>query len=163
MTALTPRQFRDSMGCFATGVTVVAAVADGVLRGMTANAFTSVSLDPPLLLVCVARTASMFPIIEAASSFSVNILAEDQEAISSRFARDGEFTQADDIHYHEAELGTPVLDDVLARAVCRVHARYDGGDHLLLIGEVVNAEICRPDVEPLLFFRGRYREIEVAE
>lgn len=158
--ALTAREFRDVMGCFATGVTVITAAHDGARRGMTANAFSSVSLDPPLLLVCVARTASMFPLLSEAETFAVNILAADQQDVSTRFAKDGDFANGPEPRYHEGEAGTPVLDDVLASAVCRVYARYDGGDHMLLLGEVLQAEAARPGAEPLLFFQGRYREIE---
>lgn len=158
MGELTSREFRDVMGCFATGVTVVTAAAGDVRRGMTANAFSSVSLEPPLLLVCVARTSSMFPVVEATDTFAVNILAEDQQALSTQFAKDGDFSHWEGARFREV-LGVPVLEDVVAYAVCRVHARQDGGDHVLLLGEVIEGGTPRREAQPLLFFQGQYREI----
>ncbi len=154
------RLFRDVMGYFATGVTVVTAQHGEVIRGMTANAVTSVSLDPPLVLVAVSRTSSMFPVLNQATSFAVNILAREQEATSTAFAHDGDFARlADVVGYHAHSTGAPVLDGVIAYADCEVFARYDGGDHELVLGEVVEAAIPRPEASPLLFFRGAYGEL----
>lgn len=152
------RLFRDVMGHFATGVTVVTATHDGSTRGMTANAVTSVSLDPPLVLVAVSRVSSMFGVLGGADAFAVNILSAEQEGISTAFAHDGDFARLSDaVGYHSHRTGAPVLDGVIAYADCRVYARYDGGDHELVLGEVVEVGIPHPEAAPLLFYQGAYR------
>ncbi|MPZ99961.1 MAG: flavin reductase [Dehalococcoidia bacterium] len=146
------------MGRFATGVTVVTVACDEERRGMTANAVTSVSLDPPLLLVCVARTASIFPLFERAGSFAVNILTADQHEVSSLFAHDGDMRgRTSDVPHSPGVTGAPILADALAYADCQITARYDGGDHSLVLGQVQEAVVARPEAEPLLFFAGKYR------
>ena len=123
------REFRNTMGLFATGVTVVTARVGQQRRGMTANSFTSVSLHPPLLLVCVDNGASMHPMLEVAESFAVNILAADQRAASDAFARHGQNEAVmNGIPFHDGPLGSPILDDVMAWVECRVEARHAGGD-----------------------------------
>ena len=153
------RLFRDVMGNFATGVTVVTAAAGETKRGMTANAVSSVSLDPPLLLVCIAQPGTMLSVVDEVPSFAVNILAREQLDLSVEFARDGTFDRMPDLKYEMSEAGSPILDGVVAYADCRVHERYAGGDHVIVVGEVLETKICRPDAEPLVFFRGRYREL----
>jgi len=146
------------MGRFATGVTVVTLASGGQLRGMTANAFSSVSLDPALLLVCIDEHASMYPIFEDATAFAVNILASDQVAVSQLFASKGERDEVMAGHpYHLAPLGSPILDGVLAWAECRIEHRYEGGDHLIVVGRAQGIEIVQPEAEPLVFFAGQYR------
>lgn len=148
------------MGRFATGVTVVTIASEGQLRGMTANAFSSVSLDPAMLLVCIDQHASMYPIFEEASAFAVNILASDQAAVSQSFAAKGEKAEVMGGHpYRLAPLGSPILDGVVAWAECRVEHRYAGGDHLIVVGRANGLEIERPDADPLLFFAGQYRSL----
>lgn len=155
-----PRRFRDVMGRFATGVTVVT-IADGEqLRGMTANAFSSVSLDPAMLLVCIDEHASIYPMFERATAFAVNILASDQAGVSQTFAQKGEKDEVMAGHpFRLGPLGSPVLDGVLAWAECRIAHRYEGGDHLIVVGHVQDLEVTRPDVDPLLFFAGQYRAL----
>ncbi|MCK9496265.1 MAG: flavin reductase family protein [Dehalococcoidia bacterium] len=158
--AIDPRRFRDVMGRFATGVTVVTLAAEGQLRGMTANAFSSVSLEPPLLLVCVDQNASIYPMFHSAEAFAVNILASDQAHVSQLFATKGEKSEVMGGHAHSlAPLGSPVLDGVIAWAECRIEHRYEGGDHLIVVGRIHDLEVAQPEGAPLLFFSGQYRAL----
>ena len=153
-----PRTLRDALGCFATGVTVVTCVdAQGQPFGLTANSFTSVSLDPPLLLVCIARQARCAPALIAAEHFAVNVLQTGQEPASIRFrpATEDRFGQPP---WSTGETGAPLLMESLCVFECGRHAVHDGGDHDILIGEVVRASFD-PSAGPLLFFRGRYRRL----
>ncbi len=124
---------------------------------MTASAFSSVSLDPPLVLVCIANDATMAPVVAAAASFAVNVLADSQEAVSRRFAGmiDDRFAG---IGHAPGILGDAILDDVLAWLECRVVARYPSGDHVIVIGEVEAAGAR--DARPLLYYRGGYAQLE---
>lgn len=155
------RTLRDALGCFATGITVVTAMTpDGTPIGLTANSFTSVSLDPPLLLVCIANTASSGPILQQAEHFAVNVLQIGQQPVSTRFAGKGEdrFAASD---WSEGENGAPVLAGSLSAFECRRHAVHEGGDHFILVGEVKRAQFdARRD--PLLYFRGKYRRLHFA-
>lgn len=153
-----PRTLRDALGCFATGVTVVTMVDDnGANVGLTANSFTSVSLDPPLLLVCVARTASAFAACEGAGHFAVNVLHIGQQPASNRFAkRDPDRWET--TPWQKGIGGVPVLDGALANFECTRHAVHDGGDHIILVGRVVRARF-EPRRDPLLYFRGKYRRL----
>jgi flavin reductase (DIM6/NTAB) family NADH-FMN oxidoreductase RutF len=154
-----PRALRDAFGAFATGVTIIAGYdADGARIGLTANSFTSVSLDPPLLLVCPARGASALPGLLASGRFSVNILTLDQQSVADRFTKRGidRFADADWSDWH----GLPVLGDAMASFVCDLHAEVEGGDHVILVGRV-RAMRSHPEAEPLLYLRGRYRRVHV--
>lgn len=148
------RDYRTTIGLFATGVTVITARAGDDTRGMTANAVTSVSLDPLLLLVCIDRRARMAGAVVEAGRFAVNILRADQEPISRHFAG----SPQPDVAPAMVDLaGAPVLAESMAALVCAVERVLDGGDHLIVIGRV---EALRRDdeaAEPLLYFRGRYR------
>ena len=146
--------FRKALGSFLTGVTVVATLQeDGSPRGFTANSFTSVSLDPPLILVCIAKTASSYPIFSAAGHFSVNILAEHQTAVSGLFAskRADKFSAAS---WKSGPAGSPILDDVTAWFDCRRHDIVDAGDHVVLIGRVVGFQ--ERATNPLGYCRGAH-------
>ena len=149
-----PHEFRQLLGRFATGVTVVTAV-DGQRRpfGMTASSLSSVSLEPPLILLAIEKIAAIHPVVTTGSRFVVNILAADQEALSRRFAQKGD-DRFEGIGYAESPDGVPVLDGVLAHLECERWAIHDAGDHTLLIGRVTggNAE----DGRPLCYFRGGY-------
>lgn len=150
------RAFRDTIGLFATGVTVITARAGATTRGMTANSVTSVSLDPLLLLVCIDRRAHMASLIVEAERFAVNILRADQEAISQHFAG----RPQPDFEPALSELaGTPVLAESMAALVCSVERVLDGGDHIIVLGRVEALRSSEPPGEPLLYFRGRYRHI----
>lgn len=155
------RTLRDAMGCFATGVTIVTAIAaDGTPVGLTANSFTSVSLDPPLLLVCIANGAGSAPVLRDCATFGVNVLQTSQQQTSNRFAGKGEDRFAA-TSWHPGESGVPMIDGSLVSFECRRHAVHEGGDHFILIGEVQRAQF-EPRRDPLLYFRGKYRRLHFA-
>jgi flavin reductase (DIM6/NTAB) family NADH-FMN oxidoreductase RutF/pimeloyl-ACP methyl ester carboxylesterase len=156
-----PRTLRDALGCFATGVTVVTAKArDGTRVGLTANSFTSVSMDPPLLLVCPARSAGSMRVLHDAEHFAVNVLHIGQQGVSNIFAtgKGDRFAQAE---CEEWETGAPIVSNSLASFECRKYAEYDGGDHVILVGEVTRVRFA-PQRDPLLYFRGKYRRLHFA-
>ncbi|MDM7957650.1 alpha/beta fold hydrolase [Blastomonas sp.] len=156
-----PRTLRDALGCFATGVTIVTALADdGTPVGLTANSFTSVSLDPPLLLVCIARNAGSASVLEQADRFAVNVLQIGQQPASNRFASRtaDRFGMTD---WQLGEMGVPVLNGSLSTFECARHALHDGGDHIILVGRVIKATF-EPRRDPLLYFRGKYRRLHFA-
>jgi flavin reductase (DIM6/NTAB) family NADH-FMN oxidoreductase RutF len=153
-------EFRRTLGCFATGVTVITATdEEGKPRGLTANAFSSLSLDPTLILVCVDHRSDTFPVIGQADAFAVNILGEDQREISQRFARKGE-DKFDGVPHHSGTLGTPIIDGALAVIECLRHEAYEAGDHTIFIGNVQHIE--HAPGKPLLFFRGNYANLPEA-
>ncbi|APW72589.1 MULTISPECIES: alpha/beta fold hydrolase [Sphingopyxis] len=155
------RTFRDALGCFATGVTVVTAIdPDGVPIGLTANSFTSVSLDPPLLLVCIANSSGSAAILRGADHFAVNVLQIGQQPTSNRFAGKGEDRFAA-TPWEIGEFGTPVLVGSLGSFECARDAVHEGGDHFILVGRVLKA-IFEPRRDPLLYFRGKYRKLHFA-
>jgi flavin reductase (DIM6/NTAB) family NADH-FMN oxidoreductase RutF len=161
---LGPDDFRRAMSHFATGVTVITAWdADHRPTGLTASSFTSVSLHPPLILVCVSQKAQSYPAIKAAGRFAVNILCTGQEAVSRRFATapsaSGEEKFAG-LEYRPGAGGLPVLDDALAALECTVVHAYPGGDHTIFVAQVDAAD-CRDQagLEPLLYFRGKYSRL----
>ena len=155
------RTFRDALGCFATGVTIITAMdAGGNPIGLTANSFTSVSLDPPLLLVCVANNATSAPILRDAEHFAVNVLQIGQQPTSNRFAGKGEDRFAN-TPWEVGEFGTPVLTGSLSSFECARDAVHDGGDHFILVGRVLKA-MFEPRRDPLLYFRGKYRRLHFA-
>jgi len=152
------RTLRDALGCFATGVTVVT-TRDGEGRpvGLTANSFTSVSLDPPLLLVCLAKTASSLPCFAVAEAFAVNVLHIGQQTVSGRFASKTEDRFAG-TPWEVWDTGAPIVENSLASFDCTRHAWHDAGDHVILIGHVQRVRF-EPRRDPLLYFRGRYRRL----
>lgn len=154
------RRLRDAFGAFATGVTVVTAIDDNGERvGLTANSLTSVSLDPPLLLFCPARTASALPALRRSRRFAVNILADDQQAVADRFARRNvdRFAHAEWDDWD----GLPILGGALASFACALFAEHDGGDHAVIVGRIERVR-GSPQSDPLLYFRGAYRRVHVA-
>jgi flavin reductase (DIM6/NTAB) family NADH-FMN oxidoreductase RutF len=154
------REFRTLLGSFATGVTVITTHVDGRLHGMTANAVSSVSLEPLLLLVCVDRRAHCHQQVLAAGAFGVNVLTAGQRSLADLFAR----TQAPEISslrgaaYRLSERAIPILDGALAHFECRLAKVHPGGDHDIFVGEVL-AGAASHDGDPLLFYRGRYRDL----
>ena len=160
-TRITSSEFRLALGQFATGVTVVTVErASGRVHGMTANSFTSVSLDPPLILVCVDKKAQLLPLLKERQRFGVSILKEDQEAISEYFAQTEESPEIEQrlgIRYGWTETSIPLLEGALAHIACNLVASYVAGDHTIFIGEVEGAEIYIG--EPLLYLRGDYRRV----
>lgn len=160
----TPDRFRAVMGRFVTGITIMSAVAaDGQPHGMTANAITSVSLTPPLVLACVDRSAIMADVMEEAQGFALSFLRADQEEVSQWFAdsdRPVGAAQFDGVPTLDRPTIAPVLADALAWVDCRTWAIYDGGDHLIVVGEVVDlGETDDPDAAPLLYDRGGYAQV----
>ena len=155
------RTFRDALGCFATGVTIITAMdGEGQPIGLTANSFTSVSLDPPLLLVCVANNAGSAAVLRDAQRFAVNVLQIGQQPTSNRFAGKGEDRFAN-TPWEVGEFGTPVLTGSLSSFECARDAVHDGGDHFILVGRVLKA-MFEPRRDPLLYFRGKYRRLHFA-
>ncbi|WP_188235761.1 flavin reductase [Sphingopyxis sp. LK2115] len=156
-----PRTLRDAMGCFATGITIVTALgADGAPVGLTANSFTSVSLDPPLLLVCIANSAGTAPTLRAARHFGVNVLQIGQQPTSNRFATKGEDRFANQ-PWAPGQTGVPLLDGSLVSFECQHESLHEAGDHFILVGRVVRAQF-EPHRDPLLYFRGKYRRLHFA-
>jgi flavin reductase (DIM6/NTAB) family NADH-FMN oxidoreductase RutF len=150
---------RDALGCFATGITIVTTRSlSGAPVGLTANSFTSVSLDPPLLLVCVAKSAGSVSAIQAAAHFAVNVLHIGQQPDSERFARRSEKRFAP-TRYETWDHGVPILKGSLASFECRREAVHDGGDHIILVGHVERVQF-EPRRDPLLYFRGKYRRLQ---
>ncbi len=152
------RTLRDALGSFATGVTVVTCVdSEGQPFGLTVNSFTSVSLDPPLLLVCIARRARCRAALAEAAHFAVNVLQTGQQPASIRFStRDEDRFGA--TPWSTGETGAPLLMDSLAVFECERTAIHEGGDHDILVGKVLRASFD-PNLDPLLYFRGRYRRL----
>jgi 3,4-dihydroxy-2-butanone 4-phosphate synthase len=162
--AETGRLMRDVMGHFATGVSVVTARdGEGAPVGTTANAISSVSLDPPLLLACLARSSETLAAIRAERRFAVNVLAAEQRHHSDRFARKGDAVSAHEVEFDDHDLGVPVLPGSLATIVCEVEAIYPAGDHEIVIGLAHHLEHREPGAKPLLFYRGSYSEIQIEE
>jgi len=159
--ALTARQFRKALGHFATGVTVVTVEsAPGQVRGMTANSFTSVSLDPMLILVCVEKNAKILPMVHKTKRFGVSVLKEGHEALSEYFSKGTPSAEAEErlsIHFRWTETGAPVLEGTLVQLSCEVRQVHLAGDHTIFIAEALEAEIH--EGKPLLFFGGEYRHL----
>jgi flavin reductase (DIM6/NTAB) family NADH-FMN oxidoreductase RutF/pimeloyl-ACP methyl ester carboxylesterase len=154
------RTLRDALGCFATGVTVVTTYApDGTPVGLTANSFTSVSLDPPLLLVCVAKSASTLPCFLENDGFAVNVLHIGQQPTSNRFTRK-DIDRFDTVPWDDGMFHLPLLSGALANFECKKEAVHDAGDHVLIVGNVQRARY-EPRRDPLLYFRGKYRRIHI--
>lgn len=149
-----PSEFRQLLGRFATGVTVLTAVdAAGRPHGMTANSLSSISLEPPLVLVAIEKVAAMHPVITAAPRFVVNILTEGQEALSRRFARkDGD--RFDGVGFTLTPEGIPLFDGTLAHIECERAALHDAGDHTIVVGRVTGG--TAREGRPLAYFRGGY-------
>ena len=151
------RALRDTLGRFATGVTVITTRdADGAPVGVTVNSFSSVSLEPPLVLWSLARSALSLPAFRAHDCWAVHVLGAEQEALSARFASRGADKFAG-LPHRNGIGDVPLLDGCAARLQCRTQRIYDGGDHIILLGEVVSFE--QGDATPLLFHAGRYARL----
>ena len=149
-------RFRQVLGHFPTGVTVVTAIRDSQPAGVAVNSFTSVSLDPPLVAFCVANRSSTWAQIRSGGSFCVNILSEDQEALSRVFAtRVGGVDRFAGVGWRPAPSGGPILDGVLAWVDCALEAEHDGGDHRIVVGRALHLDVAR-EGRPLVFYRGGY-------
>jgi flavin reductase (DIM6/NTAB) family NADH-FMN oxidoreductase RutF len=156
-----PAEFRKALGCFATGITVITLDYEGEVQGMTANAFTSVSLDPMLVLVCVDRRARTHAHLHAKKRFGVNVLAQNQRAISEYYAHPARThdraAEEAGASFERTRHGTPVLCGALAYLECRLHTAQDAGDHTIFIAEV--EEVVLREGQPLLYFQSQYRGI----
>ena len=151
-------EFRKAMGCYATGVTVITAMSlQGKPVGMTVNSFNSVSLDPPLVLFSLDRKATHYADFMAASHFAVNVLGEQQQALSRTFSTQG-IDRWDGLGYERWESGSPILPGNLAAFDCATEARHEGGDHIIFIGRVVQIGFA-PEGTPLLYYRGKYDQL----
>jgi flavin reductase (DIM6/NTAB) family NADH-FMN oxidoreductase RutF len=151
-------EFRRVLGHWPTGVAIVTARAgDGSPRGLTANAITSVSLEPLLVLVCVGLEAETHAAIEATGGFAINVLPAAAERLARRFADDGRANKFDGVSHRSETTGAPILDAALAWLDCRLHGAHEGGDHTIFVGEVLAADA--QDGEPLLFYRGGYGRV----
>ncbi|QRG04463.1 flavin reductase family protein [Xanthobacter dioxanivorans] len=152
--------FRRTLGAFATGVAIVAAEADdGSLVGMTMSSFNSVSLDPPLVLFSVARSALCLPALKSARAFGISVLAQHQQELSTRFSRARGEKWAGVSHLRGAH-GAPLVMDAAAHLECVPHALHDGGDHEIFIARVLEHRAQASD--PLIFHAGRYRSLSAA-
>jgi len=154
------RLFRDVMGRFATGITVVTVQESGIPHGMTVNSFTSVSLNPLLVLICLDKVAKTTEMLHRTGLFTVNILSAEQIDIARRFAESGnEIDRFTGIDYYRSDAGTPVLQNTLANLTCSVKDAIDGGDHTIYIGEVLDLEYNEDNKKPLVFYLGNYTSI----
>ncbi|MEC5409685.1 flavin reductase family protein [Paraburkholderia sp. MPAMCS5] len=154
-------EFRRALGAFVTGVTVVTTIQpDGSPRGFTANSFSSVSLDPPLILVCIAKSASSHAVFSTADHFALSVLAEDQKAVSGVFASKSpeKFAQ---VAWRACATGAPVIDGAAASFDCRTHQVVDAGDHIVLIGRVV--DFLHSSASPLGYCRGAYVNFSLSQ
>jgi len=159
--SLDPLEFRKAMAGFATGVTIITLDVEGEVLGMTANAFSSVSLDPPLLLVCVDHSARTHAHLHAKKRFGVNILSENQRVISEYYAQPAHThehaEQEAGARFDRTEQGTPILRGALAYLECRLQSTQEAGDHTIFIAEV--QDVVTREGQPLLYFRSKYRQI----
>jgi flavin reductase (DIM6/NTAB) family NADH-FMN oxidoreductase RutF len=159
--SLNTADFRKAMGAFSTGVTIITVDLGGEVHGMTANAFTSVSLDPMLVLVCVDHSTRTHAHLHEKKRFGINVLCENQRAISEYFARperSHERAEAEaGARFDRTSHGTPILHGSLAYLECRLHSAEEAGDHTIFIAEV--EDVVVRDGDPLLFFRGKYRKV----
>jgi len=154
--SIDPRTFRQTVGRFVTGVTVIAIDVDGEIRAMTANSFTSLSLDPPLVLFCLGKETKAGHHIRSAPGFSISILREDQRDLSSYFAGAWALDAAPPPFSFTEWEGGPRLDGCMAALGCRTHAIHEGGDHWIVVGHVMATYRDDDAGEPLVFFGGRY-------
>ncbi len=152
--------FRQVVGSFTCGVTVITTGIEGAFHGMTASAFTSLSLDPCLVLVCIDRQALTLPALQESGHFNVNILSARQQHLSMTFSSKDtpETYRLDGVDFHLGEYGQPLLDSVIGYLECELREQYEGGDHIIAVGEVMTAGIGEPD-PPLAYFRSNYREL----
>jgi flavin reductase (DIM6/NTAB) family NADH-FMN oxidoreductase RutF len=159
--AIDADEFRAAMGSWPSGVTIVTSRAGEQIHGMTVSDFSGVSLDPPLAVVCAAKSSVTTGLIEEGQCFGVNVLRVSQDSLSNKFAsKKDEFKRFDGVETFDAITGAPLIRDALVNLDCRVVAIHDAGDHLLCVGEIEEAHVN--DGEPLLFFRGGYGRFESA-
>ena len=155
--AIDGRELRNAMGLFATGVSIITTKdASGKPFGLTANAFSSLSLDPPMLLICVDKGVDCYACFDESKVFAVNFLSLAQEELSTRFATKG-IEKFEGLSYSVGELGVALLDGALAHFECTVAHAHEGGDHTIYLGEV--QRLVTVEGDPLLFYQGKYRSL----
>lgn len=160
---ITPSDVRYALGQFATGVTVVTSVdAGGDPVGTTASAFSSLSLDPPLLLVCLATSSETLGALRAHGEFAINVLTDAQQALSDHFARRGVLADWQTVAYAPGPVGSPHLHEALAVLDCSLERCVDGGDHAIVIGRLEHIALGASERAPLLHFRGAYAGLRTA-
>lgn len=158
MTEEQTRELRNALGNFATGITVITTVDDnGLPQGMTANSFSSVSLEPPLVSWCVGKESRLFDLFQTAEYFAVNILSSGQEFLSQLFSGPDE-DKFQQVPWHSGTHNLPLLDDCACQFQCKIEHRYPGGDHCILIGQIL--EYTSTPLSPLIFHGGQYRKLE---
>jgi flavin reductase (DIM6/NTAB) family NADH-FMN oxidoreductase RutF len=156
--SLDGRELRDALGRFATGVCLITAVSDNQqAMGMTANSFSSVSLEPPLVLWALQNNSDVYDVFANPRHFAINILSSEQQAHSNQYAKKGQH-DLDPAHFREGKYGAPVIRHALVSFECELYATHEGGDHLIIVGRV-KALHQRPTGEPLLFYSGGYHEL----
>lgn len=155
--AVTPDEFREGLSRFASGVTVVTTLdADGIPHGLTVSAFCSLSLEPPLVLICIEKGIRSHQALSSASRFVVNILSSEQLEVSSRFASPLE-DRFEGVEWRPGIEGAPVIEGTLASLECTIHSSFEGGDHTIFVGRVESVSVS--DRAPLLYFKSTYREL----
>jgi flavin reductase (DIM6/NTAB) family NADH-FMN oxidoreductase RutF len=155
--AIDPRELRNVMGHFATGVTIITTKdVSGKPFGLTANAFSSLSLDPPLVLICVDKKVDCYACFDQSKVFVVNILSEGQDQLSTRFATKG-IEKFEGVAVRPGNLGVPLLEGAVAHIECTLTSAYEGGDHTIYIGEIQS--VAASGDRPLLFFKGKYSRL----
>jgi flavin reductase (DIM6/NTAB) family NADH-FMN oxidoreductase RutF len=161
--AMPPALVRHALGHFATGVTVVTSLtANGSPAGTTASAVSSLSLEPPLLLVCLERSSQTLAAILDHEAFAINVLAEGQERLSAHFAQRGAAAGWREVSYRRSETGIPHLDGVLAVLDCELEQSLEGGDHEIVVGRLLTLKRAGEDVRPLVHYRGSYTSLRGA-
>jgi len=157
---LHPDDFKAALGSWAAGVTVVTTRKDSLVYGITASSFTSLSLDPPLVLVCIANSNKLATMVQETKHFAVSILATDQEAAAAYFAKSGRDPVAhfEDFGTIELHTGSPIIEGALAHLDCELEMAVMGGDHTIAVGRVLGAA-SDPDKRPLLYYRRAYRTV----
>jgi flavin reductase (DIM6/NTAB) family NADH-FMN oxidoreductase RutF len=154
---ITSEQFRLACGRFATGVAIASVMdSEGMPHGLTVSSFTSVSLDPPLVLICLGHAVTSIDLFREARHFGINVLTEDQRELSERFAQKGH-DRFDGLEWQRGETGVPLITGALAGMECAVRRRVTAGDHDVIIGEMVRA--CVHDGSPLIHFSSQYRRL----
>lgn len=154
--SIEPKLFRQLLGCFPTGVAVITTTAaDGQPAGLTCNSFSSVSLEPPLVLFSLRKASSLVSVFSEADAFAINILSQQQDALSGRFASSKIVNKFENVAWSSGPMGMPIIEDCLASFECSVHARHDAGDHFIFIGEVKHMNEGCAD-HALVFYKGAY-------
>lgn len=153
-------EYRAALGRFASGVTVVTTIdKHGFRHGITVSAFCSVSLDPPLILICINKTTHSHPAFEIDGTFVVNVLSEDQARLSNHFASPVA-DKFDAVEYTETKDGIPILKNALVNLECRLVYAHEGGDHTIFVGKIEKSNIAGENEKPLIYYYGDYRKLD---